>query len=68
MGGLPPRGDLPRSAEEQEYDYLKNDVKRLDLKVDQLEKMIDLLLEKFNADSDFYEKRMLKRLAKAELF
>ena len=56
----------PRSAEEQEYQYLKNDVKQLDQKVDRLERVIDLLLEKFNADSDYYEKRMLKRLAKAE--
>ena len=57
----------PRSAEEQEYQYLKNDVKRLDLKVDHLERVIDLLLEKFNADSDYFEKRMLRRLEKAEL-
>ena len=58
----------PRSAEEQEYDYLKNDVKRLDLKVDHLERIIDLLLEKFNSDSKFYEDRLRKRLEKSDLF
>ena len=66
--GLPPRGDLPRSAEEQEYDYLKNDVKRLDLKVDNLERIIDLLLEKHEYDSKYFEKRLLKRLEKSDLF
>ena len=58
----------PRSSEEQEYDYLKNDVKRLDLKVDHLERIIDLLLEKFNSDSKFYEDRLRKRLEKSDLF
>ena len=58
----------PRSSEEQEYQYLKNDVKRLDLKVDHLERIIDLLLEKFNSDSKFYEDRLRKRLEKSDLF